>query len=103
VDLTAYRIIQESLTNVVQHASARSVSVDLAYRPTDITASIVDDGRGASARPPQPVTVEGGFGILGMRERAAAVGGRLLARDRPGGGFQVVATLPATVETGANR
>jgi signal transduction histidine kinase len=103
VDLTAYRVIQESLTNVVQHASARSVSVDLAYRPIDITVSIVDDGRGASARLPQPVTVEGGFGILGMRERAAAVGGRLLATDRPGGGFQVVATLPATMETGAGR
>jgi signal transduction histidine kinase len=103
VDLTAYRIAQESLTNVVQHAAARSVSVDLAYRPTEVVLSIVDDGGGTSARLPQPATAEGGFGILGMHERATAVGGRLLAHDRPGGGFQVMAALPATAEAGAGR
>jgi signal transduction histidine kinase len=93
VDMTAYRIVQESLTNVVRHAVARSVDVGMAYRPAEVVLSVMDDGRGTRGRPPRPG--EGGFGILGMRERAVAVGGRLVAGDRPEGGFRVVATLPA--------
>jgi signal transduction histidine kinase len=100
VDMTAYRIVQESLTNVVRHAVAGSVGVDLAYRPTELLLSIVDDGRGTGGRPAHPAGGEGGFGILGMRERAAAIGGRLLAGDHSDGGFQVVAALPATMATG---
>ncbi|GIH15970.1 sensor histidine kinase [Rugosimonospora africana] len=103
VDLTAYRILQESLTNVVQHAAARAVSVDLAYRPAEIVVSVLDDGRGTNVRRPHQSTPEGGFGILGMRERAAAVGGQLFAGDRSGGGFQVVAALPIGMDTGTGR
>jgi signal transduction histidine kinase len=102
VDMTAYRIVQESLTNVVQHAEAGRVDLDLEYRPAEVVLSIVDDGRGAGGQPP-PTDGEGGFGLLGMRERASALGGQLAAGNRPDGGFRVVAILPVTAQTAAAR
>lgn len=98
--MTAYRIVQESLTNVVQHAAARSVVVSLAYRPAEIIVSITDDGRGDGGRDAVSPNGEGGFGLMGMHERATAVGGGLRVGNRPEGGYQVVATLPAPVEGG---
>ncbi|WP_426502871.1 sensor histidine kinase [Dactylosporangium sp. McL0621] len=95
MDMTAYRIVQESLTNVVRHAAARTVEVELAYRPTEIVLSIVDDGQGRAQPSRQRTGGDGGFGILGMRERATSLGGQLTAGERPEGGFQVVAILPA--------
>jgi signal transduction histidine kinase len=103
VDMTAYRIVQESLTNVVRHGVARMVEVELAYRPTEIVLSIVDNGQGRAECSRQRAGGDGGFGILGMRERATAIGGQLTAGERPDGGFQVVANLPATAENGAGR
>jgi signal transduction histidine kinase len=87
VELSAYRIVQESLTNTVKHAAAESVRVTLTYRPDELTVDVVDDGVGG-----EPAS--GGHGLLGMTERAAALGGRLEAGPAPGRGFRVLATLP---------
>jgi signal transduction histidine kinase len=93
VDLSAYRIVQEALTNVVKHASPAHAEVMIGYRDQEVTVEVVDDGRGA-------VTPAGdgrggtGHGLLGMRERVAAFGGELEVGPRPGGGFRVAARLP---------
>jgi signal transduction histidine kinase len=87
VDLAAFRIVQESLTNVVRHAGATTATVKLTYDDRELTVQIEDDGRGGAA-------ANGGSGIAGMRERAAALGGRLDAGPGPGGGFRVSAHLP---------
>ncbi|MFF0110504.1 sensor histidine kinase [Streptomyces hirsutus] len=90
VDLAAYRIVQEALTNVRKHAGADHARLYLHYRPQWLTIMVEDDGR---ARPhePRPGT---GHGLIGMRERAASVGGKLEAAARPDGGFTVTAELP---------
>jgi signal transduction histidine kinase len=95
--LTAFRIVQESLTNVRRHAGPATVAVRLEYGDRDLTVRVEDDGHGPVAAAPASVPRErasGGRGVTGMRERAAAVGGQLEAGARPGGGFQVVARLP---------
>jgi signal transduction histidine kinase len=87
VDSTAYRIVQEALTNTVRHAvEARNVSVRFARDDDSLTVEVQDDGR--------PVQAEPGNGVRGMRERALALGGTLLARSRDDGGFVVRAELP---------
>jgi signal transduction histidine kinase len=86
VELAAYRIVQEALTNVTRHARARHATVRLAYGD-GVTVEVTDDGAGGQVEP--------GNGIVGMRERAAALGGTLDAGPRPGGGFRVVAHLPS--------
>jgi len=89
VGVAAYRIVQEALTNVVRHAQARSVRVELSYAARALTVTVTDDGRGA-VRPGRP-----GYGIVGMRERAQACGGTLRTGAGDGGrGFSVSATLP---------
>jgi signal transduction histidine kinase len=90
VDLAAFRIVQESLTNVVRHARADAVTVHLDYGSDVLTVQIDDDGEGPVAGD----NGNGGSGIPGMRERAAALGGELEAGAGPGGGFRVRATLP---------
>ena len=85
VELAAYRIVQEALTNVTRHARARTVTVRLAY-DHGLIVEVVDDGVGGPAEP--------GNGIKGMRERAGALGGTVEAGPRPGGGFRVAAHLP---------
>jgi signal transduction histidine kinase len=92
VDLAAYRIIQESLTNVVRHADANRALVSIGYEAAAVVVRVEDDGRGnANGR----ATVAEGYGLVGMRERAAAVGGQLEAGRTPtGGGFRVRAWLP---------
>jgi signal transduction histidine kinase len=89
VDLTAYRIVQESLTNVLRHAGASVVSVSISFEPDAVALEIDDDGSGTTA-------MEEGYGISGMRERASAIGGRLEAGPAPypGRGFRVRAWLP---------
>ncbi|MCS5718861.1 sensor histidine kinase [Herbiconiux sp. CPCC 205763] len=108
VQLALYRIVQESLTNVVRHANATSAAVVLAETPDAWTVSVVDDGtrhpardasRGAIAGHPrdQAGTLDGprpGRGLLGMTERAELLGGHLAAGPRPGGGFAVEAAIP---------
>jgi len=93
VDLAAYRIVQESLTNVIRHAGPATATVRVRYEPRDVVLEITDDGRarvnGGGAGLP------GGQGIAGMRDRAAAVDGTLEAGPRQEGGFRVLARLPA--------
>ncbi|MGW5448279.1 sensor histidine kinase [Streptomyces asiaticus] len=91
VDLVAYRIVQESLTNVAKHSGAGRVTVRLAYGDRELTVAVEDDGRGSVSR---PAGAGGGSGILGMTERARAMGGELSAGPRPEGGFAVRAQLP---------
>jgi signal transduction histidine kinase len=97
VDVAAYRIIQDSLTNVARHAGQASATVRLSYEPGGLGIEVSDDGGPAGpGAAPSPRTGSGiaGSGIAGMRERAAAVGGRLDAGPRPEGGFAVTARLP---------
>jgi signal transduction histidine kinase len=91
VDLAAYRIIEEALTNVVRHARAARAQVTISYRPSEVLIEIVDDGPGDAAR---QRSRSGGNGLLGMRERAATLGGELGAGPTPAGGFRVEARLP---------
>jgi signal transduction histidine kinase len=89
VDLAAYRVVQEALTNVVKHAGPAAASVRVAYRPAEVEVEVADDGAG-----PADGADGAGSGIAGMRERVAAAGGTLEAGPRPGGGFAVRARLP---------
>lgn len=89
VDLAAYRIIQESLTNVVRHAKGGVAHLAITYRLADLLIEVQNDTPAAS-----PSGVVAGHGLQGMRERAAALGGELDAGPRPGGGFLVRARLP---------
>jgi signal transduction histidine kinase len=89
VDLTAYRILQESLTNVVRHARATTATVTVRYEPDGVVIEVADDGRGPGA------AGGSGYGLAGMAERAAALGGKLEAGPGPDGGFRVRALLPA--------
>jgi signal transduction histidine kinase len=89
-DLCAYRVIQESLTNVLKHADADSARIHLDYGERMLTLKVTDDGARPPARP-APVT---SHGIRGMRERAELYGGVLTAGPAPEGGFAVVARLP---------
>jgi signal transduction histidine kinase len=89
VDQTAYRIVQESLTNVARHAAAATASVWIDYRPGALAIRVDDDGRATPDAVPLP-----GVGLLGMRERVTALGGHLRAEPRGGGGFTVYAELP---------
>jgi signal transduction histidine kinase len=91
VHLAAYRIIQESLTNVARHARGAQVTLRVTYDAAGVRVEIDDDGTAPSGRAPAIGT---GSGITGMRERATALGGNLSAGFRPGGGFRVSARLP---------
>src|SRR5215216_1231436 len=97
VDLSAYRIIQEALTNVVKHAGPARAQVVVGYHDQDVTVEVTDDGRAAvtSGSDGQAGT---GHGLIGMRERVAAFGGELEVGPRPGGGFRVAARLPLAAE-----
>jgi signal transduction histidine kinase len=90
VDLAAFRIIQEAVTNVVRHAGTSAATVHLHYGAADLSVQIDDEGPGA----PDSATANGGSGIVGMRERVAALGGEFEAGPRPTGGFRVRARLP---------
>jgi signal transduction histidine kinase len=93
VDLAAYRVVQESLTNVVRHAGAARATVRVAFGPADLVVEVTDDG---AAPPADPSGADGGggHGIAGMRERVAALGGELQAGPGPRCGFGVRALLP---------
>ncbi|MET9344778.1 sensor histidine kinase [Nonomuraea sp. NPDC003804] len=93
VDRSAFRIVQESVTNVLRHADAGHCRVLIDYGSEDVRIDIVDDGRGAAS----PAAGEGsGHGIAGMRERVALLNGDFSAGPRPEGGFRVTARLPLT-------
>lgn len=89
VDRTVYRIVQESLTNIARHANATTASVRIDCRPDALAIRIDDDGKARPDTAPVP-----GVGLLGMRERITALGGRLRAEPRGEGGFTVQAELP---------
>jgi signal transduction histidine kinase len=87
LELTAYRVVQQALTNVIQHAQARSVEVGVRRTDGHLLVTVVDDGRGQGSDSP-------GFGIRGMRERVGALGGTLAAGPGSAGGYEVRAQLP---------
>jgi signal transduction histidine kinase len=89
-DLSAYRVVQEALTNTVRHAPGSHVRVDVQYHDDDVAISVTND-RGDQSRPREP---GGGHGVLGMRERVLAIGGRIETGPDPDGGFHVRAVLP---------
>ncbi|WP_433531944.1 sensor histidine kinase [Micromonospora sp. CA-263727] len=90
VDLAAYRVVQEALTNVLRHAGPATATVLVGYRPEGITVEVTDTGRG----PATPAVTARGYGLAGMRERVVALGGTFHAGVADGGGFRVYATLP---------
>ncbi|HSJ61650.1 MAG TPA: sensor histidine kinase [Jiangellaceae bacterium] len=91
IDLTAFRIVQEALTNTLKHAGTDNAAVVVRYTPAELEVRVIDSGQGTqTAQPAEPP----GHGLLGMRERVALYGGELSAHNRPGGGFEVRARLP---------
>ncbi|WP_309231966.1 sensor histidine kinase [Micromonospora tarensis] len=90
VDLAVYRIVQEALTNVARHAGATAAVVRVRPDQDDVLVEVEDDGTGQPGAP--------GSGIIGMRERARALGGSLTTGPQPGGGFRVSARLPLRPE-----
>jgi signal transduction histidine kinase len=91
VELSAYRIVQEALTNVIKHSGGERASVDLRYGQKGLELEILDDGGGIAG---QPEVAGSGHGLLGMRERVALFGGSLEAGPLDGQGYRVRATLP---------
>jgi signal transduction histidine kinase len=94
VDLSAYRIVQEALTNTVRHARATRAEVTIRYSPDAVELDVRDDGRATSSG----AANGSGHGLAGMRERAALLGGTLDAGPLPGGGYRVHARLPLEPE-----
>ncbi|PZF97807.1 two-component sensor histidine kinase [Micromonospora deserti] len=90
VDLAAYRVVQESLTNVLRHAGPATAAVRIRYAPAEVGVEVTDTGRGA----PGPARGTAGSGLAGMRERITALGGSFDAGPTAGGGFRVYARLP---------
>ena len=109
VELAAYRIVQEALTNARRHAPGAAVDVELHYAGNELRLRIRDNGPGPAPGPGMPGPAPGpgtpgpehGHGLLGMRERATAVGGELRTAEAPGGGFLVEARLPAKADAAA--
>jgi signal transduction histidine kinase len=89
-DISAYRIVQEALTNVLKHAGPASADVVVSCRPDDVVIEVTDDGVGQPADDQRPR----GHGLIGMRERVALFGGELNTGTTPSGGYSVRATLP---------
>lgn len=96
LQLSAYRVIQQALSNVVEHAAAQSVTLSVVGENDTLEIDIVDDGRGAKSAAVEQTDGERdrGYGLMGMRERVATYGGRLEAGAQPDGGFRVHATIP---------
>ncbi|MEU3412027.1 sensor histidine kinase [Streptomyces sp. NPDC006658] len=92
IDLSAYRIVQEALTNVVRHASTGRCGVAIHYGDEELVVEVIDDGRGATGNGSAH-----GFGLIGMRERVGLLGGHLSIGPRSEGGFRVAARLPLPV------
>ncbi|MGW3646147.1 sensor histidine kinase [Streptomyces sp. NPDC000878] len=95
VDLTAYRIVQEALTNITKHAVGATACVQLAYSADRLTITVANNATAVTVPAgPAPATPARGFGLIGMRERAQSVGGNLEAGHRPEGGYEVSTALP---------
>jgi signal transduction histidine kinase len=109
VDLAAYRIVQESLTNAIRHAGPATAAVTLAYAEGEFLVEVTDtglgglvEGAGANGSGAGAAGLSEGLGLAGMRERASSVGGSLEAGPGPGGGYRVAARLPAASVTAAS-
>jgi len=89
VELSAYRIVQEALTNTMRHTTSTAATVVLRYLPGELAVEVLDDGPATAEH-----TAAGGHGLAGMRERATQLGGSLITEGRPEGGFRVAARLP---------
>ncbi|MFJ8793494.1 sensor histidine kinase [Streptomyces sp. NPDC102462] len=98
VELCAYRVVQEALTNVLKHAPGSCAEVRLRYEPHQVTVSVTDDGEGVI---PDRVRTGGGHGLIGMRERARLYGGQISIGPRDQGGFAVRLTLPTSARAAA--
>ena len=99
LELAAYRLIQEALTNVRKHAPTARVLVRLGYEPDRLWIEVSDDGGPSGAvRDTTPNTSGLGHGLIGMRERVQLYGGRMEAGPMPGGGFRVEAVLPLSLD-----
>ncbi|GAA2436961.1 sensor histidine kinase [Streptomyces lavendulocolor] len=96
VDLCAYRVVQEALTNVLKHAPGSTARVEVRYRPHHVEVSVTDDGQGVIQ---DRVATGGGHGLIGMRERAKLYGGTISIGPRSEGGFAVRLTLPTSTRT----
>jgi len=97
LELTLYRVVQESLTNVVRHAPGACATVDLAVLPVTVRLEVTNDAGlsgHAAGDPPRPAIPGSGHGLVGMRERIGAFGGWLVSEPVPGGGFRVLAEVP---------
>ena len=95
VELSAYRIVQEALTNVIKHAgSPTRVDVTVRYSPYALAVEVVDDGRGVAAQSRNGDAEGSGHGLIGMRERVDVWGGELMVGAAPGGGYRVRAQIP---------
>jgi signal transduction histidine kinase len=95
LDLAAYRVVQEALTNVIKHAGPTRTDVHVEYRPRELRITVADDGRPADADPARGQSPgHGSRGLIGLRERIAIYRGELDAGPRPGGGWQVRARIP---------
>ena len=93
VQLCAYRVVQEALTNVLKHAGRARARVELRYGTHDLTVRVTDDGEGVN---PDRLSTGAGHGLIGMRERAKLYGGTISVGPRAGGGYQVQLTLPTS-------
>jgi signal transduction histidine kinase len=91
VETALYRIVQESLTNIVKHARAQRVSIVLTRMEGSVKAVVEDDGQGFD-----PAATDGGFGLVGMGERLGLLGGRLRIESSPGAGTTIAADVPLT-------
>jgi signal transduction histidine kinase len=103
VELAAYRTVQEALTNVIRHANGSAAAVSVTLRDDVVVVEVTDDGTGTDTDgtgPHEPAvsgpTGSGGHGLTGMRERVAAIGGRVDWGPIPSGGFRVRAMLPVS-------
>ena len=95
VEATLLRICQESLANILKHSEASQVSVTLAYDDAEVRLTVEDNGIGFNPdMPGQPERGDGGFGLIGMRERARLIGGEVTVTSELGGGTTVDVTLP---------
>ncbi|MFD9575015.1 sensor histidine kinase [Streptomyces sp. NPDC059982] len=98
LELTAYRIVQEALSNCLRHAPGSRVEVGIAYGPRELHLCVANSAPARAA----PPSVGAGHGLLGMRERAGMLGGELVAGPRPGGGYEVSAVLPVDPPGGSS-
>jgi len=95
LDVAAYRVVQEALTNVIKHAARAHTTTHIEYRPRELRITVSDDGRPADTGPvPDQPPGRGGRGLIGLRERIAIYRGELDAGARPGGGWRVSARVP---------